>query len=156
MRKLKGSSQVGIILIALAMVMFLVTPTIAELNARQAGDAHLVKIMPDMEAGKLKGIYLNPQVLNAKQNNIVVWMNGVSGKEVQVVFEEGKTCRDVTANPNLKIPGFFLDSKNCYVTSFLSYSTTSTLQFTNTGTYDYEVISEDGTMTAKGKIIVRP
>lgn len=156
MRKLKGSSRIGIILIALAMVMFLVNPAIAQRDRQQAADAHMVKIMPDMKEDKLKGFYLNPQVLNAKQNNIVVWMNGVFDKEVQVVFQEGKTCRDVTANPNLKMPGFFLDSKSCYVTSFLPYSMTSTLQFINVGTYDYEVISEDGTMTAKGKIIVRP
>jgi len=147
----KRLSTAGIIFVGLAMGMFLVSPTIAE----RAIDAHLVKIMPDQKGGGAKGMYLNPEILNITKNNIVVWMNGIEATEVQVVFQEGKTCRDVTANPNLKVPGFFLDSRNCYVTSFIPYSSTTTLQFINVGSYDYEVMTEDGKLTAKGKIVVR-
>jgi len=120
-----------------------------------AGDAEIVKIWASSEGGS-KGIRADPPVLTVKKNAIVVWMNGVQDKEVQIVFEEGKTCRDVTANPNLKHPGFFMDSKSCYVTSFLPYSSTSTLQFPKAGDFDYSVLTSDNTMSAKGKIVVKP
>jgi len=120
-----------------------------------AQDAAIVKIWAKTE-GKTKEIRVDPVELTIEKNTIVVWMNGIQGKEVQLVFEEGKTCRDITANPNLKQPGFFLDSKGCYVTSFLPYATTSTLQFPQTGSFDYSVVTEDGTMSGKGKIIVIP
>ena len=111
MVKQKRLTFVGFIIIGLAIGIFLVSPTIAD----RASDAHLVKIMPDHKDNEMKGMRLNPEILNTSKNNIVIWMNGIEGSEVQVVFQEGKTCRDVTANPNLKIPGFFLDSQNCYV-----------------------------------------
>jgi hypothetical protein len=138
--------------IIMSLGIFFMNPAMAE----QASDAQLVKIMPEIKEDKVIGFYINPQVASIKKNTIVVWMNGISNQEVQLIFQEGKTCKDVTANPNFKMPGFFLDSKNCYSTSFLSYGTTSTLQFVDIGTYDYSVVTEDGKMSAKGKIIVQP
>ncbi len=132
MRKTKRLFPVGMILLALSVVMFTVGPAIAQ----QATGAVLVKIEPGTKGEKDPTIYINPATRYAKQNTIVVWMNGVMDTEVQVVFEDGKTCRDVSANPNLKIPGFFMDSKQCYVTSFLPYADTSTLQFVEVGTYE--------------------
>jgi hypothetical protein len=138
--------------IIMSLGIFFMNPAMAG----QASDAQLVKIMPEMKGDKVIGFTINPQVASIKKNTIVVWMNGISNQEVQLIFHEGKTCKDVTANPNLKMPGFFLDSKNCYSTSFLPYGTTSTLQFVDIGTYDYSVVTEDGKMSAKGKIIVQP
>ncbi len=120
-----------------------------------ATDAEIVRIWAATE-GASKGLHADPPVLTVKKDTIVVWMNGVEEKEVQVVFEEGKTCRDVTVNPNEKHPGFFMDSKNCYVTSFLPYTNTSTLQFPEAGEFNYMVLTSDGTMTAKGKVVVEP
>ncbi len=116
-----------------------------------AGEAEIVKIWA--KHGAMKA---DPAVLTVKKNTIVVWMSGVEDKEIQIVFEDGKTCRDVTANPDLKRPNFFMDAKDCYVTSFVSYANTSTLQFPEAGNFDYKALTIDGTMTAKGKIIVRP
>ena len=142
----------GIILSAVSMAIFHVSPAIAG----DAEDAHFIKIMPEFKGEKVKGFYINSQITNIKKNDLVVWMNGVVGHELMITFEDGKTCRDVTANPHIKKPGFFMDSKNCYSTSFLPYSTTSTLQFIDLGTYEYEIVSEDGTLGGKGKIVVRP
>ncbi len=119
-----------------------------------AGEAAIVKIWAKTE-GATKGIRVDPLALTVEKNTIVVWMNGIQDKEVQIVFEEGKTCRDVTANPNLKEPGFFMDSRGCYVTSFLPYASTSTLQFPEVGSFDYMVMTSDGTMSGKGKILVK-
>lgn len=120
-----------------------------------AGEAEIVKVWATSE-GDSKGIHADPPVLKVRKNTIVVWMNGVVGKEIQISFEEGKTCRDVTINPNLKRPGFFMDSKGCYNTSFLPYASTSTLQFPETGDFDYSVLTSDGTMSGKGQIVVLP
>jgi len=116
-----------------------------------AGDAKLVKIVPEESAG----FFVDPPTLNIKMNTIVVWMNGVPNKELKIVFEQGRTCKDVTANPNIKQPGFFLDSHECYVTSYLPYGATSTLQFPEGGEFEYKVVTEDGTLHANGEIIVR-
>lgn len=138
-----------IIFFTAALVMFMVHQTSAE----QASDAKLIKIMPRFEADKVTGFHVEPSALSIKKNTIIVWMNGVPS-EIQVVFQEGKICRDVTADPNRQVTGFFLNAKRCYVTSFLPYSGTTALQFIETGTYSYEVITEAGDMQAKGKIIV--
>lgn len=143
---------VGFILASLFLATLVANPVAAQ----ESTEAKLVKIGPDYEgnSNKLKGFHLDPATLYIRKKTVVVWLNGVPVKEIQVVFNEGKTCRDVTANPNLKIPGFFLDSSNCYVTSFLPYLATTTLQFVDVGTYKYKVTTEDGKMTAEGKIIV--
>jgi hypothetical protein len=120
-----------------------------------AVEGAIVKIWAE-EEGTAKGMHADPPVLTVKKNTIVIWMNGVPGKEIQIVFEEGKTCRDITANPNLEHPGFFMDSKNCYVTSFLPYTETSTLQFPEAGGFDYTVLTNDNALTAKGRIVVEP
>ena len=150
MKKVKISFLFGTILLAVTMMMFIAGPAIAQTFTSAA----LVKIEPDNEGGKLAGFLIDPATRYVKKNTIVVWLSGVPEIEVQIVFEEGKTCRDVTANPNMKIPGFFLDSRNCYVTSFLPYAATTTLQFVEVGTYEYEVVTADGKMKTKGKIVV--
>jgi len=115
--------------------------------------------MPDFKSAQEKkviGFHLDPSVSKIKKNTLVVWMNGVEGKELQVVFEDGKTCKDVTADPKLirDVPSFFLDARGCYSTTYLPYSATTVLQFIHSGKYDYLVQTEDGKMSVKGKIEV--
>ena len=150
MKKSKIPFLFSMILLAVTMMMFIAGPAIAETSTSAA----LVKIEPKNKDGKLAGFLIDPATRYVTKDTIVVWLSGVPDIEVQIVFEEGKTCRDVTANPNLKVPGFFLDSKNCYVTSFLPYAATTTLQFVEVGTYEYEVVNTDGKLKTKGKIVV--
>jgi hypothetical protein len=119
-----------------------------------AADAQLIRIQPEGK-DKITGFYADPPTVYIKKDSIVVWMSGVPGIEIQIVFNDGKTCKDVTANPNLKQPGFYMDSKNCYVTTFLPYGDTTTLQFSEEGKYEYQAVTEDGKMQAKGTIIVK-
>jgi hypothetical protein len=116
-----------------------------------AGEAEIIKVWDRKGA-----MHVEPADLNVEKNTIVVWMNGIVGKELQVVFKDGKTCRDVTVNPDLKHPNFFMDAKGCYVTSFVPYTNTTSLQFPEAGDFDYIVLTNDGTLTAKGKILVKP
>ena len=48
---------------------------------------------------------------------------------MQVVFDSGKECKDVTANPNEEKPAFFLDGSGCYVTTIMGFGDTSSLEF---------------------------
>lgn len=151
MKQSKSKKMVIFMLIGLLAGISYIIPV----NCENLSDAKLIKIMPLLKENKITGFYLSPQVMDVKKDTIVVWLNGAPN-EIQVVFSEGKTCRDVTINPHVKQPGFFLDAKSCYTTSFLPYGATTTLQFVELGSYDYEVTTEDGKITTKGKIIVRP
>ena len=123
--------------------------------AGEDSDVKIVKIIPSLNGDDVAGFYIDPAITYIRKNTIVLWMNGFADKELQVVFREGKTCRDVTANPKLQAPGFFLNSKSCYVTSSLPYLGTSTLQFIELGEYAYAVQTEGGKLKVKGKIVVR-
>ncbi len=147
MNKAKGL-MVGIFFLTTVLVF------LANQGISQATDAKLIKILAK-GGDKVTEFHLDPETVTINKNTIIVWMSGVSGKEVQVVFKEGRKCKDITVNPNLKISGFHTDSKNCYVTNFLPYSATTTLQFPEVGHFEYNVVSDDGKMQAKGKIIVK-
>ena len=144
MKKVKGACVVWTIL---AVLLFTAGQVLA-------ADAKLIRIQPE-GTDKVIGFYIDPPTVYIKKNDIVVWMSGVPGIEIQIIFNEGKTCKDVTANPNVKVPNFYMDAKNCFVTSFLPYFATTALQFSETGTYEYQVVNEDGKMKAQGKIIVK-
>ena len=115
-----------------------------------AAEARLIKIQPVGEK-KLVGFYLDPPVLQVDKNTIVVWLSSVQKEDIQVIFMEGKHCRDVTVNQKT----FQMDPKNCFVTSFMSFAETSSLQFIDSGTYRYYVATATGDIKAKGTIIVR-
>lgn len=96
---------------------------------------------------------LDPPTLYVQSGSVVIWVNGVMNQEIQVNFKDGKACQDVAISPKFK--GFQLDSKSCFVTTFMPYASTSSLQFTDVGTFEYEIITEDGKMTTKGQVVVR-
>ena len=116
-----------------------------------AAEAQIIKIQPVGE-DKLVGFYLDPTILKVSKETIVVWLSGVPKEEIQVIFMEGKTCRDVTANPS----AFQLnEKKGCYVTSFMGFAETSSLQFLQSGMYRYYVATVTGQIKARGTIIVQ-
>lgn len=98
-------------------------------------------------------IVLDQPIIYVPKGSIVIWLNGVEDQEVQVSFKDGKTCQDVVYSPKFK--GFSLNAKSCFVTTFMPYAATSSLKFTVPGTFEYDVLTGDGTMTTKGKVVVR-
>ena len=147
MNKAKGL-MIGTFFIT-AILVFL-----ANQGLSQAADATLIKIQP--KGGEtVTGFNVDPATVIIKKNAIVVWMSGVPEMEIQIIFHDGKSCRDVTSITNQHHPSFYMNTKNCYVTNFLPYCATSTLQFPETGTFEYKVVNEDGKMKAEGKIIVK-
>ena len=115
-----------------------------------AMEAALIKIQP-VGKDKIVGFSLDPVDLKVGKNTVVIWLNSVQGKDIQVIFMDGKTCKDVSANQK----EFSLNSENCYVTTFMRYGKTSSLQFVEPGTYKYYVATETGDIKAKGSIIVK-
>ena len=147
MTRIKSVLLVGTFL-AVAVLAVLATQGLS-----QAADATLINIQPK-GGEEITGFLVDPETVTVKKNAIIVWMSGVPEIEIQVIFNEGKTCRDVTSITDQKNPGFYMNAKNCYVTNFLSYCATSTLQFPEAGSYEYTVVNEDGKLKAKGTIIV--
>ncbi len=148
---MKTSTISAGILAALAVTLYMVE---VDRPIASASEARLVRVWAagEEKPGALK---IDPSPLHIDKNTIVLWMNGVRGGEIQVVFESGKACRDVTANPNTKRPAFFLDAKSCYVTSYMGHGETSALEFAEAGTFEYIVQTGEGGVQAKGKIVVR-
>lgn len=82
----------------------------------------------------------------------MVWFNRVFTDEIQVTFKEGKKCLDVTKSPM----GYTLNASNCYVTTWMPFAATSSLQFMEKGTYKYVVKAKSmpGQNVQEGQIIV--
>ena len=144
MRMMKNSSWWKFVLVALA-VLFLVAP-----NQLLAADASVIKIYKSSkEEGKM---VLDPPELYITSGTVVIWMNGFEGTELEVSFADGKACQDVTVSP---AQWGFKMSKTCFVMSYIPYAATSSLKFTQAGTFKYTVTTMDGKTKTTGKIIVR-
>lgn len=115
-----------------------------------ATNAAIVKIYASTDDnGRL---ILDPAKLYVSKNTVVIWMNGMDKEEVQIIFQDGKACQELTLSPTEK--GFGIDAKSCYVASLISYLSTSSLKFVENGIFEYIVATLDGNKAAKGKIFV--
>jgi hypothetical protein len=119
----------------------------ANLGISNAGECRIVSIygQPDGQVT----FRLDPDTVTVKKDTCVIWLNWARTEQVQVVFEEGKVCEDVTESP----VGFKLDAVNCYVTDDIPLGATSSLLFVEEGEYKY--ILKSGTKKVNGKIIVK-
>jgi len=142
MNKKKLLIAFGVSCVAVLMIGLLTWETIS------AQECRLIKIHGRTEHPT---IMIEPDTLWVSKGDCVVWFNRVAAKEIQVVFEEGKKCLDVTNAPI----GFSLDAHSCYVTSWIPFAGTSSLRFMEKGTYNY-VVEAKGMkgVQAKGQIIV--
>lgn len=98
-------------------------------------------------------MFLQPPTLYVNKGTVVIWMSWVQDEEVQIVFEDGKRCMDVFYAPYKE--QVFLNAKACFVTSDIPYASTTSLKFTDTGTFNYTVSTKDEKEKTTGKIIVR-
>jgi len=113
-----------------------------------AQECRMVKISGG--GGAMEGkVYIDPEHLTIPKDTCVVWYNRVRTNEVRVKFADGKKCDDVTTAGT----GFELDAAECFVTSYIPFAGTSSLNFVESGTFEYVVESSTG-VTGKGKIIV--
>ena len=133
-------------LIALALV-FSAFVLIIHQKGLSAGECRLIRIYG--EPGGQIPFGLEPDITNIRSGSCLVWVNLAREKEVKVIFEDGKVCKDVTTAP----VGFQMDAKNCYVTNYIPFGATSSLLFEKEGTYEY--VATAGKIKVKGKVIVR-
>jgi hypothetical protein len=146
---MKRVNFAGTILAFLVLLLIGITNS----NTVFVTEAQAVKIRPmdDLMANKVIGIAIDPEILHVKKNGIVIWMNGLPQREVQVVFQEKKACYDVPENPALLNSNI---ETGCYVGSFVPYAETSSLKFIQAGTFHYVVRSTDHDFLEEGTIEV--
>ena len=120
----------------------------AQCKSRIANAGECRMIMIKGQPGGQIALNLEPDTITVEKNSCVVWVNFARADEVQVVFEQGKVCKDVTEAP----VGFKLDAKNCYVTNYIPFGATSSLLFNEPGEFKYVLIA--GGKRLNGKIIV--
>ena len=90
---------------------------------------------------QVKEINLEPPSLMISKGTCVVWFNRARAQEVKVVFEDGKTCQNLTDAP----VGFKIDAaKDCYVTDYIPFGGTSSLRFVEKGVFKYTVEAAGG------------
>lgn len=142
-----------------ALVAVLVVAAVAGvvgLTDAEAQEHRLVRILGGLSTGaaELKQpITLDPPTLSISKGTVVTWLNWSRNTEcVQISFEEGKRCEDGTDAPS----GFSMRTDGCYVTSWISFGGTSSLLFTEPGTFDYVVEAKTGGEVRKetGRIVV--
>jgi hypothetical protein len=96
-------------------------------------------------------IRIDPAVAMVEKGTVVVWANWVRSPDVEINFREGKKCDDATDSP----VGFRIDANDCYVTTFVSMGETSSLKFSEVGTFEYTVMdTANPAVKAAGKIVV--
>ena len=114
-----------------------------------AQECRIIRILGKAEQQPLT---LDPATTFINKGDCVVWFNRALTSEIQVMFEEGKRCLDTTKSPM----GFTLDAQSCFVTSWMPFAATSSLQFMEKGTYKYVVKAKSmpGQNVQEGQIIV--
>jgi len=116
-------------------------------GANAASEVRIIRVNADTIDGK-KELYIEPNTSWVPKDTVVIWVNQARTDEVKVVFEEGKSCADVTSSAD----GFSMDAA-CFVTSWVPSGGTSSLRFVEPGIFNYMVETSDG-VKAKGKIVV--
>jgi len=122
------------VLAACLALLVAVSAAIVCVDAASAQECRIIRIMQDKSAVGTT-IRLEPDTLQIAKGTCVIWVNWVPKMEVRINFREhGKKCVDATAASE-----DFKTAENCYLTDFLKLGATSSLRFTEAGTFDYEI-----------------
>lgn len=146
-----------IAILTVLLFLFSATPGLVGQGQVSAQEQQLVRILGGITtgAGELsKPIIVEPPTMTISKGAVVMWLNWSRDSEcVQVSFEDGKTCDDASDAPS----GFSMQPTGCYVTSWITFGGTSSLRFTEPGTFTYTVEAKTGgeVRKATGKILVR-
>lgn len=135
------------------ILIFVIGIALVNQKESSAQECRIIRVYGGLEAAGNK-IRIEPQTVSINKGSCVIWSNWAWSKElgekvVVVRFSDGKTCEANTDAPTL----YKMDDQNCYVSSYIAYGGTSSLRFTEQGTFDYVVESKD-MESAEGKIVV--
>ena len=142
MRK-TGLSTVAVVLMVLLAIVAV------GYGKADAQEARMVRIYSFGQPGGT--LSLEPDTAWIPKGTVVIWTNFARTGQVRIKFAEGKKCSDVTAAPS----GFKLDALDCFVTTYLPFAGTSSLEFNQEGTYEYVVEAQGKEKKVTGKIIVQ-
>lgn len=135
----------GLLILALMVGVSLV---LAHWGPADAQDCRIIRLYGT--AHPTTTINIEPRIVHIEKGDCIIWSNWIREAEVEIVFEDGKKCDDMTDAAT----GFKLDAYNCYVTSFVSLGGTSSLRFNEAGSFYYEVKAGGGAREI-GKIVVK-
>lgn len=137
---------------SLALMLVAAVVTFTGVKTASATEAQLIKIEPVIVNGKLDSIKIDPHTVTLPKGTVVVWLSGVQGTKVKLVFDDAAACQDVTADP--KLTKFYTQWYDCYTTTYLPYAHTTSLEFSQVGVFPYIVETENGKISANGDLIV--
>lgn len=156
MKRMKGQESVDLQarrhVKSLALLLVAALVTFSGIKTASATEAQLIKIEPVIKNGKMDGIKIDPDTITLPKGTVVVWLSGVQGAKVKLVFNEAAACQDVTADP--KLTKFYTQWYDCYTTTYLPYAHTTSLAFSQVGVFHYIVETEDGKMVTTGNLII--
>lgn len=146
-----------IVIVTSLLFVLCTTLVLIDRAPADAQEQQMVRILGGIStgAGELKKpINIEPPTLTISEGGVVTWLNWSRNSEcVQVIFKDGKSCDDSSDAPS----GFEMKTDGCYVTSWITFGGTSSLHFTEPGTFTYTVEAKTGGQIRKttGKILVR-
>jgi len=121
---------------------------LADSGAVGAQDCRIIRLYGT--AHPMTTINIEPRIVHIEKGDCIIWSNWIREAEVEIVFEDGKKCDDMTDAAT----GFKLDAYNCYITSFVALGGTSSLRFNEAGSFYYEVKGGGGVREI-GKVVVK-
>jgi hypothetical protein len=124
--------------------ILILSMTISLTNSRPIDAAEICRIVNIRSF-----LVIEPETSVIKKGDCVVWVNWAR-TDLRVIFREGKTCLDRTKAP----AGFKMDVSGCYLTDYLPFGGTSSLLFTEEGTFNFEV-EFPGVKTLRGSVVVK-
>jgi len=99
-----------------------------------------------------ESVRIEPTDIRVEKGTCVIWFNKTPGERINITFEDGKKCEDVT-DPSVD---FKLDEKSCFITTtHIRPGGTASLRFNEKGTFDYTLEAQTQDKKVKGRIYVR-
>ncbi|MDX9787790.1 MAG: hypothetical protein RBT11_13485 [Desulfobacterales bacterium] len=101
------------------------------LNAAQC---FIVRIAKESVGGEHR-IYLYPSELKVPKDSCVIWVSWIEKENVSINFDENsKSCILATESAS-----GFIEAEGCFLTDFLTYGKTVSLNFKEAGTFSYKL-----------------
>ena len=147
---MKTGRNLTIVVAGMILVLSLVIVPYAFQEVAEAWECRLIRINSG-PGDSAEDLTLEPKTLWIDKGTCVIWINQArtTTPDVLIKFREGKKCEEVTESPS-----GFNSVEGCYVTGVLPIGGTSSLQFTEAGTFEYQIESKASIKT-KGKIVVK-
>ncbi|MBU4053397.1 MAG: hypothetical protein KKA41_03445 [Proteobacteria bacterium] len=113
-------------------------------------DGRIIKIESPADNPESAMVISSPELEIDKQI-IVIWLNMIKGKEINIIFDDPKTVIAATSDPM----GFTTDDSGGFSARYMPHIATASLRFIKSGTYSYTVTSQiNEPKSSSGKIIV--